>query len=527
MALLYRTIFTDERPHLIEDARELFAQWLASKGIELPVAAGDGAEDVVEVSEVEHTQDGIAARRMTLHEDRRGAGERWSTTMTVIDSSTERCVWIDLERVADDPFGLRPVLAPPRLVRAFLAGGTARIGPVPLLPAPIPIQDSDVPGLVELLLHRERTIPVLVVSRDRYCDAATNRARAEELARQVAGIAPVYVLEGYATTELSKALGSDLHVFNGAVRTYLPGMAVPDRNPRRHRFVGPSFFTRRTTDAAQTIARVLADQSEALRPPELYRETVSRFPGFPRSRGATDSSDLLDYALDENESLSRENAELKEERDEAGLELDYLLGRIDDQHARIRYLEGRLAERGEFVIGVPTPDSETPDTATSCAKVLELARNHLSYVVIGDTHDAAVVLDTHTKASAWARKAWQAVRALQSYAEWKGRDVEPFDGDFWSFCTAPPSGADTVAVSWLAMKESETVDNNPQYRAARTFPVPREVDPDGRVYMASHIKIEPGGRPAPRIHFHDDTSGRTGRIYVGYFGVHLPNDRTN
>jgi hypothetical protein len=40
--------------------------------------------------------------------------------------------------------------------------------------------------------------------------------------------------------------------------------------------------------------------------------------------------------------------------------------------------------------------------------------------------------------------------------------------------------------------------------------------------MEAHIKVQRrGGGLAPRIHFLDD-SQRSGTIYVGYFGRHLP-----
>jgi hypothetical protein len=45
--------------------------------------------------------------------------------------------------------------------------------------------------------------------------------------------------------------------------------------------------------------------------------------------------------------------------------------------------------------------------------------------------------------------------------------------------------------------------------------------------MEAHIRIGSGKPPAPRMHFHDDTSGSTGKIYVGHLGPHLPNYQTN
>lgn len=41
-----------------------------------------------------------------------------------------------------------------------------------------------------------------------------------------------------------------------------------------------------------------------------------------------------------------------------------------------------------------------------------------------------------------------------------------------------------------------------------------------------HIKLQEGGRPAPRIHVFDDTAGASRKLYVRYFGEHLINADT-
>lgn len=46
-----------------------------------------------------------------------------------------------------------------------------------------------------------------------------------------------------------------------------------------------------------------------------------------------------------------------------------------------------------------------------------------------------------------------------------------------------------------------------------------KVDPSGKIRMEEHIKIPPGGTPAPRIHFYDDTGGRTKKIHIGWVGA--------
>jgi len=62
---------------------------------------------------------------------------------------------------------------------------------------------------------------------------------------------------------------------------------------------------------------------------------------------------------------------------------------------------------------------------------------------------------------------------------------------------------------------------NPRFVDLRALPVAKEVDPSGEILMLPHIRIEQGGSPAPRIRFHDDTAGKTGKIHVGWLGAHF------
>lgn len=48
--------------------------------------------------------------------------------------------------------------------------------------------------------------------------------------------------------------------------------------------------------------------------------------------------------------------------------------------------------------------------------------------------------------------------------------------------------------------------------------------------MFAHLKVsEGGGQNIPRIYFHDDTKGVTGKVHIGFFGPHrfVPNKSTN
>lgn|GEM_PF-6795698 len=71
------------------------------------------------------------------------------------------------------------------------------------------------------------------------------------------------------------------------------------------------------------------------------------------------------------------------------------------------------------------------------------------------------------------------------------------------------------------MTESYTVVQNARLRATRVLPIDKTVASDGTIEMLLHLKIAEGvGSNIPRMYFHDDTAGKTGKIHVGFFGPH-------
>lgn len=369
--------------------------------------------------------------------------------------------------------------------------------------------------------RRNRAIeryPVIVPSRD-HADPSAAATRAGALAATVIGDANVWALDGFATSALSKELGPDLHIFGGAVRTYLPGMTVPDRYPRRHRFARRELFVPSARRGAQVVGRAVVGKALAARPPLVFRNRVALLPGFAHQ--APDADALLADLLRAEE----ERDQLQQDLEWAILEADVATSEAEEARARVRWLENRLADAGQYVAGVPTPDDERPAEASSCSEALELAKIHLDLVIIGDTTEFADELDQHVKASIWGRKAWLALRALQGYAQAKASGQ--VQGNFPHYCRTSPAGFEVVPSEWVSASESETTTNNPRFRQARIFPVPVDVSNDGEAYMEEHVRLEKGSDPAPRIHFWDDTGGKTGKVYVGYVGRHLPNFQTN
>jgi hypothetical protein len=247
---------------------------------------------------------------------------------------------------------------------------------------------------------------------------------------------------------------------------------------------------------------------------------------------AVESTGLLAASAPDSDPDSAADQELERlSKQYEQLELDYTELQEHERKAqdRIRWLESRLAEHADPVYGVHH-DADPDDCweAESLMDVVQRARKQLRHVDLPDTLDTEVSkLDVMypRQSRRWTGRTWDALRALDAYAA--ARAEARFTGGFYDWCARPLPGAPVITPTMVSMKESDSVSGNPKYQRRRVFRVPTEIDPSGRVYMPSHIKLQQVGSPAPRMHFLDDAGGATGKVWIGYLGDHLPNTRTN
>lgn len=150
----------------------------------------------------------------------------------------------------------------------------------------------------------------------------------------------------------------------------------------------------------------------------------------------------------------------------------------------------------------------------------------LEYVALGPVKDEVEKLRGQSQEKTFIRRSWEALMALDEYAAMKkerGTSEVPHFGAY----LRDPAAERAIPRTRYSASESKGVMMNGRFVAARTLPVPRQVDESGRILMEEHIRVGSGKPPAPRLHFYDDTSGETGKIYIGHLGPHLPNYQTN
>jgi hypothetical protein len=189
--------------------------------------------------------------------------------------------------------------------------------------------------------------------------------------------------------------------------------------------------------------------------------------------------------------------------------------------ATVAELRQRLMELGrhEEAWTFAAPPSPPENFSQLLARLPELAR-----IVFTGDKEVTLSLDEQDPIGTWAGKSWDALVALDGYAN--RRLSGKVGGAVHDYLKETPPGAPGYSAARHAYDESTDVKQNPKFSAKRLLPVPLVVDESGYMFMGAHFKVAQSGLVSPRLHYHDDVH-RTGKIYVGHLGPHLPTKRTN
>lgn len=527
MSLIYRAIWQDDRPDLVDTATDAFVAWARHKhGEGLAFEPSLTNLGSVGTSRRDATVDGVHAAEATLIEE--NGDDRWMTRQRVIvDRDGGQWIWVDVERTTTEVFR-RQDIAAPRLVREHLeagvaGGGRPRAGGVLLRPQAYAVHPDRVGvELVGPLRDPARSIPIVVFSHDDRLEPAETMRRATTTQEILAGVAHVVALTPHAQREFTDQLGQELSVWGGAVRVYLPGTL----EPWRHRYYLREVVEKHPREVGRRIATTLSAAIAARRPPAAYEVIQAQL----RSSAGATPDELLAVAELELADRDRQIQDLRadiESRDERlfdrAIDIEELNNELEEERKKTRYWRSRATKDGE----AEAIEVQLPDQVSTLSEAAAFCQQHLPLVSLPDDAIRDLdELDAAPEATAWARTSWRGFRALAAYAS----EAAETKGGFWEWCQHS-SHADTwpATPKKLSMTESDTVLNNAAQRAARRLPIDASVDPSGEIEMLAHLKIaEGGGSNIPRIYFYDDTKGRTGKVHVGFFGPHryMENSKT-
>ncbi|MFJ4376748.1 hypothetical protein ACIP28_00730 [Streptomyces albidoflavus] len=554
--LAHRTILTvphSENP--FRDVRRISSRWLTRKFGSAPLTSGHHHLDPMSVltNHAAYLADGAEhAIRLQLREDKPEA--TWRTTISAVafeDSSA--LLSVSLEVFPNDGTPLTPVR--PGLVRDLVRDLKPIDGPAPLTLDAQSVIAEGVDALIEVLCDPARHMPVIVAARPIRPDPLWSERMAKAL-RDCAGAAALYLLvDTEAVDAFRAAIGEYHRVAPGAVRTFLTEVdpAWP-KDASRHRFLTVARMSDSQDHAWRGLARTVQRLSTEAPLPDALRTLAFPDDASRRHRqerqvalATVRPSDELAVMRKDVEDLKALLAQADEELKEAARtaelstltvasleeqlhgamaradgDMEEALRALDDverARAEADILRRRLRDAGRYDDTVVV---EQPQGVPDSFEELWDRLDDFEGVLLTADRGKALELDEGERARVWAAKAWNALRALDSYTQ---AAREGFNGGFYQHCTSDRPGAVNWPLKQFAPAESDTTMN--RWGVQRIFPVPEVVDPSGRKEMQAHLKLGSKGSTSPRIYFLDDTQGITGRVIVGYIGPHLTNTKTN
>ncbi|MFE8936531.1 hypothetical protein ACFYNX_03410 [Streptomyces sp. NPDC007872] len=95
----------------------------------------------------------------------------------------------------------------------------------------------------------------------------------------------------------------------------------------------------------------------------------------------------------------------------------------------------------------------------------------------------------------WLSVAWDGLPTLSPFAEASAKG--PTCGDFLGWCKGKEPRDRPFPAAKVAMREPDQGIHNDRLRMERMLRVPKEVHPDGKVFLQAHLKIGLGNTIAP------------------------------
>lgn len=259
-----------------------------------------------------------------------------------------------------------------------------------------------------------------------------------------------------------------------------------------------------TPEGIEEIARLV----KLGRDEQAHRQSVSKRLAELQERNSelTDSIELL-----------------RVEHDDEILEHGRVYEQLGEANAQVRHLQRKLLEAQRPEDAWSPPDAEATWRPANFNDLLNWVGSLSNVRFVGE-QDEALGLDKHDRVGLLASKTWDALVALEDYGCAKG--TGDWTRDVQGYLERTPDGFRGYSANRHTRDESADVRSNPGLRQKRVFAVPPSVADEGEVFMGAHFKITQQGQISPRLHYFDDTA-RSGLVYVGYIGPHLPTKRTN
>ena len=151
-------------------------------------------------------------------------------------------------------------------------------------------------------------------------------------------------------------------------------------------------------------------------------------------------------------------------------------------------------------------------------------REYVEFSAPKRMQDAIMELDEKAENWRYAADFWKFILVLRDYM--RACEAGDFCGSVHQYLKESVGTYRTCSYKRHAPTESQTVRNTPEWRGERVFPIPFEVNPEGKVEMFAHFKTSHSDTNDPRMYYLIDND-HTHKVYIGYIGPHLTNTKTN
>jgi hypothetical protein len=516
MAHVYRALWTDNSLSLIDVLPDEFATWLRSRGTPLemnPNGIVVADQRMLTWCVFENTLG--KATQFVLHEDHFGG---WTTCITALWTAEHNVLWADV--LTDLPHDQVGIVNAPRVVRnLLLAGGEPQIGRDSIEVQPQEVDDQNsLRDLLDGLKDPRREIPYLVIRGGKGTNMRLAMQRATRASETLAGLAQVFVVHEESMAILNDVLPLGRRMEDLGARLFMPKALEESHDEKLSYFVPDSELD----DDQKTLGRMMLRRigatsqwpavpvSWALLKREcdllsnaLVQSYVSSSPGPT----AMDPMSPQDTSIDQEE-IGR----LRNEIERLQTELVVAVIAAEEAEGKAESYLNHLVQ--ELVVG-PGGDGRPVPKGTIQATISQ-ARQVARHVLIPVSSEQSIeVLDRTEVSNVWARDLGQFLASLERYAY--SVVNAGFEGDFLAWIKQKGD----YSAQKIAMKESESVMNDPDLRVKRVFKVSDSLDVTGQKLMQAHAKIQiRGGGQIPRVYFFDDTKGSTRKVHIGFIGPH-------
>lgn len=516
MAHVYRAVWTDDLLNVELAAVESFAAWLRGRNTPIPITEGRvesvGGRSVVEVRHSDGRSTGV---QIQLVEDLGPDRGRWNTTLNCMTVEGRRIVWVDVQAEAEGVW--QRAIRAPRVVREMLlAGGEPRSGVDILEVQPREIDDDVVLGrFIDSLSDPDRSIPYVVIAGGEGHDRHSAMQRATRASEILAGVAKVALVDVAHLARFNEGLPDSLVLEPMSARLCMPGAVQDPGNVRLTAFfadddvaddqmnlglqiaarIGISALWPSVPGSWSRFKRHLDDRRRAVQK-DHRPEWSGTESGIESGIEDTESSDDVEF--------------LRQQIDDLQVQLlDANIFAEEAQRDAVKYMDMLVAR----LLGESSAPSFTRPTL---AGTIEEIRRVAKWIVIPESAPSGIEsLDTHASSGSWANDLGRLCASMERYAAHKS--AGKFRGNYRMWCTEFGDYSDEK----IALNESTSTKRSADLLASRTFDIDRAVEPSGRIVMLNHAKIQAKGSSyIPRVFFHDDTDGATGKIHIGFIGPH-------